>query len=182
MHPNAGARLRSEILLLPKDLTNPGCNNCDSDLILSSVPNDGCESTGSMENSAGLANTFSGANPSLDHRYFMLPGNDNGAKPGTDPLHGDGPSQPADTASADSPARSSSDQAPGDSVSESSAAMALASPLHPLLCHSDLLRVFRKVYASPRLILMALFHMHILLLFLRNHLVLKMLWLIRIGN
>jgi len=33
MHPNAGARLRSEILLLPENLVNPGCNNCDSDFI-----------------------------------------------------------------------------------------------------------------------------------------------------
>lgn len=45
-------------------------------------------------------------------------------------LHDGGPSQPADTAPVDSPAQSSSDQAPGvpDSVFGSSAAMAPASP------------------------------------------------------
>ena len=62
LHPNAGARLCSEILLLHENLANLGGNNCDTDLISSPISNDACESIGSLENSAGPADFVSSAN------------------------------------------------------------------------------------------------------------------------
>jgi len=78
MHPNAGARLRSEILLLPENLVNPGCNNCDSDLILFPESNNGFESTGVIGDQAGPTDPLFGTHMDMDHRYFLLSGNDNG--------------------------------------------------------------------------------------------------------
>ena len=79
MHPIAGARLLSDILLLPEKLANLGGNNCDTDLISSPISNYVCESTGALENTAGPADPVSGANLHPEHRYFVLPPNDNGA-------------------------------------------------------------------------------------------------------
>lgn len=60
LHPNAGAKLRSEILLLPEHLTNPstGGIDCDPTLTLSSASNDNRATAGYRIISSLIDNKF----------------------------------------------------------------------------------------------------------------------------
>jgi hypothetical protein len=84
LHPNAGARLRNEILLLPPSLLNPSLGDeqtCDSSVFNSPPANPTNEYSGSATNS-GEVHQKSGENPESTDHYFMWPGTGSTAGPG----------------------------------------------------------------------------------------------------
>lgn len=73
LHPNAGARLRSEILLLPDHLTNlSGGTNCDSISVSSPASNQDCAATKEPNTTSEPARRKSGENSAPNNPYFML--------------------------------------------------------------------------------------------------------------
>lgn len=83
LHPNAGARLRSEVLLLPEHLQNPSIGDLNYDPILTSSPTSNVvhDDAGQTSTVQGQDTTNFGANPPPHDRYFML----QDVFPGADP-------------------------------------------------------------------------------------------------
>jgi hypothetical protein len=84
LHPNAGARLRNEILLLSPSLLNPSPGveqTCDSSVFNSPPANPTNEYSGSATDS-GEVHQKSGKNSESTDQYFMWPGTGATAGPG----------------------------------------------------------------------------------------------------
>jgi hypothetical protein len=84
LHPNAGARLRNEILLLSPSLLNPSPGDeqtCDSSVFNSPPANPTNEYSGSATDS-GEVHQKSGENSESTDQYFMWPGTGGTAGPG----------------------------------------------------------------------------------------------------